>query len=66
MRRAATEAGRNADEIEITSGGGLDLDAVKHAADLGVARYIIPPLGFDLDTLREQLGRFSENVIARA
>ncbi|HEX5096305.1 MAG TPA: LLM class F420-dependent oxidoreductase [Acidimicrobiia bacterium] len=66
MRRAATEAGRDADEIEITSGGGLDLDAVKSAADLGVSRYIIPPLGFDLDTLREQLGRFSENVIARA
>jgi probable F420-dependent oxidoreductase len=66
MRRAAADAGRTADGIEITSGGGLDLDAVKRAADLGVSRYIVPPLGFDLETLREQLGRFSENVIARA
>jgi probable F420-dependent oxidoreductase len=66
MRRAAADAGRVADAIEITSGGGLDLDSVKHAADLGVSRYTIPPLAFDLETLREQLGRFSENVIARA
>ena len=66
MRRAATEAGRNPDEIEITSGGGLDLDAVKRAADLGVARYIIPPLAFDLETLAEQLNRFSTTVIEHA
>jgi hypothetical protein len=27
---------------------------------------VIPPLGFDLETLRTQLGRFSENVIAKS
>jgi len=66
MRKAAADAQRDPDEIEITAGGGLDLDSVKRGADLGVSRFVIPPLGFDLDTLREQLGRFSENVIARA
>src|SRR5437868_6290997 len=50
MRKAAVDAGRAPEEIEITSGGALDLDAVKKAADLGVARYIVPPLGFDLET----------------
>jgi probable F420-dependent oxidoreductase len=66
MRAAAKDAGRDPDAIEITSGGGLDLDAVKRYADFGVARFVIPPLGFDLDTLRTQLGNFSENVIAHA
>ena len=64
MRAAAKEAGRDPDTIEVSSGGGLDLDTVKRYADLGVSRFIVPPLGFDLDTLRTQLGRFSETVIA--
>jgi probable F420-dependent oxidoreductase len=66
MRAAATEVGRDPDAIEITSGGGLALDAVKRSADLGVSRYTIPPLGFDLETLRTQLGKFSDTVIANA
>jgi hypothetical protein len=39
---------------------------VKAAADMGVARFVIPPLGWDLDTLRKTLGAFSETVIAKA
>jgi probable F420-dependent oxidoreductase len=66
MRTAAAAAGRDADAIEITSGGGLDVDSVKRAADLGVDRYTIPPLGFDIETLRTNLGRFSDTVIANA
>jgi probable F420-dependent oxidoreductase len=66
MRHAAADAGRDAGAIEVTAGGGLDLDTVKRYADLGVSRFVIPPLGFDLDTLRTQLGRFSEEVITRA
>ncbi|HYL52674.1 MAG TPA: LLM class F420-dependent oxidoreductase [Acidimicrobiia bacterium] len=66
MHKAAVDAGRAPEEIEITSGGALDLDAVKKAADLGVARYIVPPLGFDLETLRTNLGKFAENVMAHA
>jgi probable F420-dependent oxidoreductase len=66
MRASARDAGRDPDAIEVTAGGALDLDGVKRLADLGVSRVIIPPLGFDLDTLRTQLGRFSDDVIARA
>ncbi len=65
MRAAAVEAGRDPAAIEITSGGGLDLESVQRGADLGVTRYVIPPLGFDIETLRTQLGRFSDSVIAK-
>ena len=64
MRGAAKEAGRDADAIEITSGGAFDVDGAKGLADLGVSRIVIPPLGFDLDTLKRSLGEFSERVIA--
>ena len=65
--RAAKDAGRDPDAIEITSGGGLDLDTVQAATPTSASsRFIIPPLGFDLETLRTQLGNFSENVIAHA
>ena len=65
MKRAAKDAGRDGDAIEITAGGALDLDGIKRFADLGVERMVIPPLGFDLETLKEQLGQFGDNVIAR-
>ncbi len=64
MRGAAKEAGRDADAIEITSGGAFDVEGAKRLADLGVSRIVIPPLGFDLDTLKRSLGEFSERVIA--
>jgi probable F420-dependent oxidoreductase len=66
MRAAAKDAGRDPDAIEVSSGGGLDLDTVNRYAALGVSRFIVPPLGFDLDTLRTQLGKFADNVIAHA
>jgi probable F420-dependent oxidoreductase len=66
MRKAAVDAGRDPDAIEITGGSGLDLDSVKRVEDLGVSRMIIPPLAFDLENLRTNLGKFAENVIAKA
>jgi probable F420-dependent oxidoreductase len=66
MRASARTVGRDPDAIEITGGGMPDLDGVKQAADLGVARFVIPPLGWDIETLRTNLGAFSENVIAKA
>jgi probable F420-dependent oxidoreductase len=66
MRDSAKDAGRDPDAIEVTAGGVMDLDGVRRFADLGVDRIALPPLGFDLDTLREQLGRFSEQVIEKA
>jgi probable F420-dependent oxidoreductase len=66
MRASAKDAGRDPDAIEVTAGGVLDLDGVRRFADAGVDRIAIPPLGWDPDTLREQLGRFSEQVIEKA
>ncbi|HKA92462.1 MAG TPA: LLM class F420-dependent oxidoreductase [Acidimicrobiia bacterium] len=66
MRASAKDNGRDPDAIEVTAGGALDLDGVRRFGDLGVDRIVLPPLGWDLDTLREQFGRFSENVIAKA
>jgi probable F420-dependent oxidoreductase len=66
MRASAKDAGRDPDAIEVTAGGAMDLDGVRRFGDLGVDRVVLPPLGWDLDTLREQFGRFSENVIQKA
>jgi probable F420-dependent oxidoreductase len=65
MRESATEAGRDPEEIEITAGGAFDLDGVKRFADLGVDRMVIPPLGFELETLKGTLGDFADSVIAK-
>ncbi|MGI8797671.1 MAG: LLM class F420-dependent oxidoreductase [Acidimicrobiia bacterium] len=66
MRASATDAGRDSDAIEITAGGVFDLDGVKRFADLGVGRIVIPPLGFDLETLKGTIGNFADSVIAKA
>ncbi|MGH8984024.1 MAG: LLM class F420-dependent oxidoreductase [Acidimicrobiia bacterium] len=66
MRASAIEADRDSDAIEVTAGGAFDIDGVKRFADLGVDRVVIPPLGFDLETLARALGEFSDNVIEKA
>ena len=66
MRESAKKAGRDPDSIEITAGGRPDLDTVKAWADLGVSRFLVPPLGFDVDTLATQLPKFAEDVISKA
>jgi probable F420-dependent oxidoreductase len=65
MRASATEAGRDPTAIEITAGGALDLGGVQRFADLGVGRVVIPPLGFDLETLKSTIGNFAESVIQK-
>jgi probable F420-dependent oxidoreductase len=65
LRKAAADAGRDGDAVEITAGGAMDVDGIKKFADLGVSRIVIPPLGFDEETLKTQLGLFSENVISK-
>src|SRR5215211_6373585 len=55
MRRAAEEAGRDPDAIEVTTGGPMDADGIKRLGDLGVHRVTIPPLSFDPDELRGHL-----------
>jgi probable F420-dependent oxidoreductase len=71
MRAAAADHGRDADAIEITSGGrgvmGPEaIEEIKALEDLGVDRVVIPPLAFDVDGLREALGRFGDEVISKA
>jgi probable F420-dependent oxidoreductase len=71
MRDAATAAGRNPDEIELTSGGAgalgpTALDGVAQLADLGVERVVIPPLAFDSASIRDALARYGDEVIAKA
>ncbi|MBV8957697.1 MAG: hypothetical protein JO087_02935, partial [Actinobacteria bacterium] len=53
------------DAIEISAGGAMDVDGIKKFADLGVSRIVIPPLGFDEETLKAQLGQFNDNVISK-
>jgi probable F420-dependent oxidoreductase len=65
MRKAAKDAGRDGDAIEVTAGGSMDVEGIKKYADLGVSRIVIPPLGFDVETLKAQLGNFADNVIAK-
>ena len=65
MRASATEAGRDPAAIEITAGGALDAGGVQRFADLGVGRVVIPPLGFDLETLKSTIGNFADSVIQK-
>jgi len=65
MRRAAEEAGRDPDAIEVTTGGPLDADGIRRLGDLGVHRITIPPLSFDPDELRGHLTAFAEDVIPK-
>jgi probable F420-dependent oxidoreductase len=57
MRKAAEEAGRDPDGIEITCGGRPDPALVERYAELGVSRLMVPPPGFDPATLEDQLPR---------
>lgn len=65
VRASATEHGRDPDSIEITAGGARDLDAAKRFADAGVSRLVVPPLAFDAEGLRRQLGEYADAVVSR-
>lgn len=64
-RRAAEEAGRDPDAIELTCGGAMDLDGVRRYEDLGVDRLVIPAFGRDLETVQGNIELFAEHVIAK-
>ena len=65
MRNSAVEAGRNPDEIEITSGGTRRADDVSRYEDLGVSRLVIRARGRTVEDLRDELLRFGDEVIAK-
>jgi probable F420-dependent oxidoreductase len=64
-RKAAKDAGRDADAIEITAGGAPSLEFAKQLEDLGAHRLVIPPLSFDPGDIKRALGEFSKTVIEK-
>ncbi len=65
MKRAAKDAGRDPDAIEVTTGGGWDVDAAKALEDQGVSRIVFPPPTFDPNDMARALGEISENFIQK-
>jgi probable F420-dependent oxidoreductase len=66
MRRAAAEAGRDPDALEVSVSAGLDLEKAKRFADLGVSRFVIGAReGADVDAARRAVGEFTEQVLHR-
>lgn len=64
-RRAAKDAGRDPDAIEITAGGLPDADFAKSLADQGVTRMVTVAPSFDPNDLSRALGELSENFISK-
>jgi probable F420-dependent oxidoreductase len=65
MKKAAADARRDGDAIEVTAGAVFDIDGIKKLQDLGVSRLVLPPLAFDVDGFRTALDRFQNDVIAK-
>jgi probable F420-dependent oxidoreductase len=67
LRAECARLGRDPAQIEITTGVPVTtLETVKRARELGVARLVIAPPGFDPDGLRRGLETFANEVIAKA
>lgn len=64
-KRAAKDAGRDPDALEITTGGPPNVDYAKQMADLGVSRLVMPPPAFAPDDIGRALGELSENFISK-
>jgi hypothetical protein len=43
----------------------MDLDGVKRFAELGVERIVVPPFGWDSESLKTFFGQFHDNVISK-
>lgn len=59
------KVGRKPADIELSIGGKGTLDYVKRCQDRGVARIGIPPMGFDIDTIRKGLDGLNDNVLSK-
>ncbi len=69
MRRAAEDAGRDPDDIELTVGGAAafapdPVEALGELAEMGVTRVAVPPLSFSAEDITERLAAFGDEVIA--
>jgi probable F420-dependent oxidoreductase len=65
MREAAARAGREANAIELSCASEPTLDAVKPLQDIGIARVILPPPGFDKEAVSHGLEKIGNEVVAR-
>ena len=66
MREECARIGRRPETIEVSAGrAGPNLDGVKRLEDLGVARFIVPPPGFDPESITQGLETLSDRVISR-
>jgi probable F420-dependent oxidoreductase len=66
MREECARIGRNPASIEVTAGRTVtDADGARRLADLGVARCIVPPPGFDPDSITQGLESLGSQVIAK-
>lgn len=64
MRRAANEAGRDPDAIEVTAGA-MDVDTIRAYADAGVSRIVTPAFARDADELQRWFDTFHADVMAK-
>jgi probable F420-dependent oxidoreductase len=64
MREAAAKAGRDASNIELSCIGRANVEAVKPLQDVGIARVIIAPPGFDKQALTRGLEKIGNEVVA--
>ena len=64
-RRAAKDAGRDPDAIELTAGAAPDPDGIKRLAEAGVSRVVIPGFGGSAEQYKQLLGGYADNVIAK-
>src|SRR5262249_5396664 len=66
LREECGKIGRRPEDIEITTGTMVaDLDTVRRYQDLGVARLVGPPPGFDQEAITKGLTEFADRVIAK-
>jgi probable F420-dependent oxidoreductase len=64
-RKAAKDAGRDPDAVELTVGGIPSVDFAKQMQDLGVTRIVMPPPSFDPNDLGRALGELHDNLISK-
>ena len=65
MKRAAKDAGRDPDAIEVTTGGPPNIDFAKSLADQGVSRLVMPAPTFDPNDADRAFGDLAENFISK-
>jgi probable F420-dependent oxidoreductase len=63
MRDAAREAGRDADEIEITYSGGVKPDRVRQFAELGVSRWVVSVWETEPDAYRRAFDELATALV---